>query len=79
MATLTAQDIKIEKGIKPPPPGAGRHPIYPLRTMAVGDSFTVPLAMRPSLSASISNIKRDTKLQFTTRKEGDLVRVWRIK
>lgn len=55
--------------------GSGRS-IYPWRAMKVGDSFFVKGKHQSSMkSASYSHKPK----QFTTRKEGDGVRVWRTK
>ena len=74
---------KIEKDI----PLTPRRPAkYPLRDMAVGDSFAVPLGGHPAgaiqrLLFSAAKYARisDARIRIATRREGDAVRVWRIK
>jgi len=67
--------IRIEKGV-PCPPGRGRFsPKYPFADMAVGDSFLMPLQFRDGLSSLWG---RHKPKRFTSRREGEFVRVWRI-
>jgi hypothetical protein len=51
---------------------------YPYEDMGVGDSFVVPLEARQKvLNANYRATKR-LGLRFTSRTEGDVVRVWRV-
>ena len=64
--------FKIEKGV-PLRPKFGK---YPLREMKIGDSFFVPDV---SARTSIYSCARNAKVKVTARREGDGMRVWRIK
>ena len=58
----------------------GRKIKYPVADLEVGDSFTVPIGMIGSLRSVVSRYAyNNPKRKFTTRTEGDRVRVWRIK
>lgn len=67
----------IEKNVRIPKRGDGYH--YPWKNMEVGDSFTVPIEERPKAtnSANLYRMHND-KWLYKSRKEGDLVRYWRI-
>lgn len=69
----------IEKGI-PIPSRADQNTLYPLHKLEPGDSFTIPMHKLGSVK---SNIVRHRKVypnqEFTHRKEGERVRVWRVK
>jgi hypothetical protein len=52
---------------------------YPFRTMAIGESFDVPLADRQrTRSAATQHQKRAGGVRFTGRIEGKVYRMWRI-
>ena len=58
----------------------GRKIKYPVADLEVGDSFSVPIGMIGSLRSVVSRYAyNNPKRKFTTRTEGDRVRVWRIK
>lgn len=77
----TPTKFVIESGVPVPPraSGAGESK-YPFNDMKVGDSFFAPACS----SQALSNATRAYKMthapgsKWTTRKEGDGVRVWRI-
>lgn len=84
---MTDAAIQIENGVPLPPKAeaGGRRPKYPLGDLAVGQSFRVedgrgPDLIQDTLSGCIRSwrIHNDPARQFTTRREGDGVRVWRI-
>lgn len=64
--------IQVDKGIPMPSDGRSK---YPWKTMEVGDSFTVEKKLRASVT---SNMTKHGSRRFTTRGEGELVRVWRV-
>lgn len=75
-------EFKIEKGI--PVPVNAAQAKYPWRSMEVGDSFIINDYSRENMQAAgnaarifCSKAKLDWK--FTCRKEGDKVRIFRIK
>lgn len=66
----------------------GRKPVYPLKTMAIKDSFFVPYGNTPPvkvakrLSVAIQAFKHRTgakSRKYTYRSQDSGVRVWRIK
>ena len=68
---------EIEKNVPMPNGRHGRGPKYPWKDMKVGDSFFVS-------GTTTANISRSANIQlgagcYRTTKEGDGVRVWRIK
>lgn len=68
--------IQVDKKIPLPPPG---NSIYPWHTMKVGESFTVVLNKGPSIRATASRFGASKKgPKFRTRKEGDMIRCWRV-
>lgn len=70
--------FKIEKGV-PMPAYRGK---YPFSEMAVGDSFTVPLAQRNIVLSSAQHWRKRTMnlgWKFSTRTVDDkTARIWRI-
>ena len=75
--------MKIEKGIPIPPPYKPKNlnntrPKYPFRHMEVGDSFFVPRLEAQRARSAASQQSSRSRRKFTTRKEGDGLRVWRI-
>lgn len=68
--------IKIDKGVKLPPP-SDRQGKYPWDKMKVGDSFVVPYT--PSIRACASYAGHKRGWRFISRKNGNTVRVWRVK
>ena len=69
--------IKIEKNVSLPQIKNK----YPWDKMKVGDSFAVDKAAINNLHSNANYYLKKTKLKwkFTMRKNGDGVRVWRIK
>lgn len=77
-----ADELKIEDGVPIPPNGRNAGPVrLALEAMKVGQSMFVPrcLCAPGSAQAIASNVGRDLGRAFTTRKEGDGRRIWRIK
>jgi len=70
--------LPIDKGV-PLPPYAGLRRTSNLaetaRAMEVGDSVLVPYTRKPVAS----NMERATGFKFTQRKEGENLRIWRMK
>ena len=64
----------------PPPTGAvhGRTALYPFGRMNVGDSFlvTADMATRARMAAAARK-RMHPGWDYTTRKEGDCLRIWR--
>ena len=59
--------------------GKGRHPLYPFGRMAVGDSFVVPRSEADRAWAAASKWKiRHPGWNYTSRSEGEIVRLWRL-
>jgi hypothetical protein len=74
--------FKIEKGIEFNPPKTNTK--YPFGQMEVGDSFIAGEYTRNSMSkfgSSARNYAKKAKnnFKFATRKENDMVRIFRIK
>lgn len=71
--------FKIESNI--PIPGK-LHAKYPFASMKVGDSFYAAGCLKPARRSSLSSccvaFAKRNKVKFTTRREGDGVRVWRV-
>jgi len=77
---------EIEKNIQVPKDYQvrGRHIIYPFNQMEKGDSFLIPEYSRTKMQCiggAISVFKRNHKKnwKFIKMKEGNSIRVWRIK
>lgn len=73
-------EIKIEKGV-PLSARTRRGPAraFPLREMAVGDSFAAPADRRRAIFSAIQFERKTNKgRKFCTRTGGGVVRVWRI-
>ncbi len=70
--------IKIDKKIPVPTKITTK---YPFGDMAVGDSFVVSTALRSSVYGASASWARqhNPDAKFTTRKEGDETRIWRVK
>jgi len=68
--------IPIERGI-PIPPKKTTETKYPWRDMAVGDSFTIPLAAFGNVRVAAFRFGKKNGMRFCSRKDGDQVRVWR--
>lgn len=73
--------IKIDKGVPTPTTSAaGSKPLYPWRSMDVGDSFYVEGVPRGTIGSSANGAaaRIGGGVRFTVRKEGVGVRVWRV-
>lgn len=69
-------EIKIEKGVPvPSPPMRAK---YPFKDMEVGDSFFVSSEYIDKVRSSAASYARAHGMKFTTRQEGDGLRVWRV-
>ncbi len=72
--------IKIDKNVPMPEGGTRERHIYPFVTMKVGDSFFRSGSDYRILQINImSSAGRYKPKRFTTRKEKNGVRCWRIK
>ena len=70
------EEIKIDKGIEMP---AGvRRPMYPYRSLEIGDSFLIPGKVSGAVGGTVSYARRVTGFKFVTRTVEGGVRVWRI-
>jgi hypothetical protein len=67
---LAAAGTPIDHGI--PIPGVK----YPIRSLLPGDSFVVPYSRASQTCAH--SLARRASVHISTRKEGDLLRVWRV-
>ena len=56
----------------------GRRNKYPFAELGVGDSFVVAVRDAASVRVSAVTASRKTGFKFTTRIEGDSVRIWRV-
>lgn len=68
----------IEKDI-PLPPNYMEGTKYPFRKMAPGDSFTVSIEFGPRVRNAAGNWGKNNNATFSTRRNGDGYRCWRIK
>ena len=73
-------NYKVDKGVDvPTEPRRGRPSVYPFASLAIGDSFTVPI--NEALKARLSAAQRKRLYpgwDYASRTEGDVVRIWRI-
>ena len=70
-------EIRVVHGVEPPKPREVF--VYPHAEMDVGDSFVVhAVAYRKVLNANTRAAKR-LGYKFSARREGELLRVWRVK
>ena len=73
-------NYKVDKDVGVPTGhGRGRPAIYPFASLAIGDSFTVPVidALKARLSAA-QRKRLHPGWDYASRTEGDVVRIWRI-
>jgi hypothetical protein len=72
-------EIKIEKGIPVPKAKGGRKARFPFREMTIGDSvfFGQELAERARNAATLF-ARYNPEYKFTSRREENGVRIWRI-
>jgi hypothetical protein len=81
---MASTAYKIEKGVPVVRYGRVRGFKYPFRDMDVGDSFLVPFGedeslTRSRLSSAIAGFNvRNAPKRFTSSKQSDGFRVWRI-
>ena len=74
---MMTTEIRVVHGIEPPI--AREVYAYPYAQMEVGDSFSVPVgAYRKVLNANTRASKR-LGWKFSARREGEFVRIWRIR
>jgi len=73
---MDMQKIELEHGIRLPPVRVVFS--YPYETMAVGDSFTVPVEARPKVLNANYKASKRLNMKFMARTKGDIVRVWRV-
>jgi hypothetical protein len=72
-------EIKLEQNI--PLPATRKQNKYPLNTMEIGASFSMPKEYRNSLNASIAHMRKRHGKKYRLAvdpKDPDRVRVWRI-
>jgi hypothetical protein len=69
---------QIEKGIPISPQTHAPKVDFPLDDLERFDSFAVEISLADRVRSAIVYNTRKTKKVFTTRKIGDLIRVWRI-
>ena len=72
--------MKIRKGVPLPPDQRGPRLAYPWDKMEVGDVYPAPSfppADKRAAPSALSYGKRHGKV-FTTRRDGDGVRIWRV-
>ena len=70
------QIIAIDKGKAPPQPRVVYS--YPYEEMKVGESFTVPKIHRAKVLNANYRASKRTGYVFTSKTEGEVIRVWRI-
>lgn len=49
-----------------------------LRTMSIGDSFTFPYKRASGIRSIATRVSAESNMRFTSRTEGELVRLWRV-
>lgn len=80
MGNHNLKELKIEKGI-PLPPQSGFGYRATFRLMEIGDSIFFECAdhekMRATLTGTISQLKREKKFKFASRRVNGGLRVWR--
>jgi len=69
--------FEIEKGI-PIPPKDSKNNHYPIKGMAIGDSFLF-VNPKPSSRSAMHSVARWFGMVVTIRKVSEGLRVWRIK
>jgi hypothetical protein len=72
--------IKITKRYPVPTQTRGTNS-YPFAKMVIGDSFGVPNSDLKKVTSAVQNFRTRTEglMQFTIRKHGRGMRVWRVK
>lgn len=71
------QVFKIEKNIEISSRGRGVSK-YPFAQMDVGDSFSAPHTAAMKIRSAAFSFGKRSGFRFSTRKDGDQVRIWRI-
>ena len=69
-------DLVVEDKVSLPKPRVVY--AYPYEEMNVGDSFAVPVEARQKVLNANYRASKRLGLRFTSRTEGDVVRVWRV-
>jgi hypothetical protein len=73
---MVITSIAVEKHVAAPKPRVVYD--YPYEEMEVGDSFVVPVEARQKVLNANYRASRRLGWRFSTRTEGEQVRVWRI-
>lgn len=73
---MNMRSIEVEKGMDMPMPRVVYS--YPYQEMDVGDSFTVPVSARQKVLNANYRASKRLGLRFTSKTEGEVVRVWRV-
>jgi len=68
--------LEIQKGMLLPSPRVVY--AYPYESMEVGDSFTVPVIARAKVLNANYRASKKLGFKFSSKSEGELLRVWRI-
>ena len=68
--------LEIEKGTLLPSPRVVY--AYPYESMDVGDSFTVPVTARAKVLNANYRASKRLGVKFSSKAEGDVLRVWRV-
>ena len=68
--------ITVDRNV-PLPPKKKDCPVWPFKTMAVGDSFVSPKSARATTAAACYYSKKHG-LKFTVRTVGEVVKCWRL-
>lgn len=67
----------IEKGV--PIPESATSSKYPFASMGIGTSFVAPYEKHLSLRSLASSSGRRLRRKFVARRDGESIRVWRVK
>lgn len=73
----SVNEVKIEKGVALPNPDV-RKPVWPLRSMEVGDSFTFERLRLTALRSAVTYEQRVSGRRFAIRSLPTEFRCWRI-
>ena len=71
-------NLKIESGIEIPPPIYNRGLSETLKSMEVGQSVFIEGGTHSKTSSSTSFLRKRYGMRFTTRRQDNGVRIWRI-
>ena len=72
----SVEAIQVESGVALPAVRVVYR--YPYLSMKVGDSFTVPRGARAKVLNANFRASRRYGMTFTSKADGELVRVWRV-